>query len=133
MTDANTAKRPLMHFVRSLDLQFKEQQFVEAARVCGSTNCAIITRHLLRNIWGLILVQARVIAIGLVSIEAVLSILGFGAHAPNPDLGAMLNEGVQHMSLNGWEVFFPALLLTILVLGFTFVGEGLRDAIDPRD
>jgi peptide/nickel transport system permease protein len=123
----------LMRFVRSLALQLKEQQFVEAARVYGGTDRTIVMRHLLPNIWGLILVQASFIAIGLISIEAVLSILGLGVQAPNPDLGAILNEGVQHMALNGWEVFFPALVLTILILSFTFVGDGLRDAIDPRD
>jgi peptide/nickel transport system permease protein len=78
-------------------------------------------------------VQASFIAIGLVSIEAVLSILGLGVQAPNPDLGSILNEGVQHMVADPWEVFFSSLVLTMLVVGFTFVGDGLRDAIDPRE
>jgi ABC-type dipeptide/oligopeptide/nickel transport system permease subunit len=123
----------LMRFVRSLTLSLKEQQFIEAARVCGGTNRTIVIRHLLPNIWGLVLVQASFIAIGLVSIEAVLSILGLGVQAPNPDLGSILNEGVQHMVADPWEVFFSSLVLTLLVVGFTFVGDGLRDAIDPRE
>lgn len=123
----------LMRFVRSLTLSLREQQFIEAARVCGGTGRTIVVSHLFPNIWGLVLVQASFIAIGLVSIEAVLSILGLGVQAPNPDLGSILNEGVQHMVGDPWEVFFPSVVLTMLIVSFTFVGDGLRDAIDPRD
>jgi peptide/nickel transport system permease protein len=122
----------LMRVVRSLAQRIREESYIEAARVCGGTDRSIIRRHVLPNLVGLALVQAGFVAIGLVSTEAVLSILGLGVQAPNPDLGAILNEGVQHMGFSGWEVLFPAIALAILVLGLTFVGDGLRDAFDTR-
>jgi oligopeptide transport system permease protein len=122
----------LMRVVRSLSQRIREEPYVEAARVCGGTNWKIIWRHFVPNVVGLVLVQGAFVAVGLISVEAVLSILGLGVEPPNPDLGAILNEGVQHMGFNAWEVFFPAAVLTILVLGLTFLGDGLRDALDTR-
>jgi len=122
----------LMRFVRSLALGLKEEQFVEAARVSGTTNWGIIYRHLLPNMWGLILVQASFIVIGVVSTEAALSIFGLGVQPPNPDLGQMLYDGISRLDYNPWEVVFPSLTLTILILSLTFLGDGLRDAIDTR-
>ncbi|MDQ2742735.1 MAG: ABC transporter permease, partial [Chloroflexota bacterium] len=122
----------LMRFVRSLTLGIKEEQFVEAARVAGSTNWAIIRRHLLPNMWGLVLVQASFIVIGVISTETVLSIFGLGVQPPNPDLGQMLFDGVSRLDYNGWEVVFPSIALTVIILSLTFLGDGLRDAIDPR-
>jgi ABC-type dipeptide/oligopeptide/nickel transport system permease subunit len=121
---------PLMRVVRSLALHIKEEPYVEAARVSGSRNVQIIRTHLMPSVIGLALVQGSFIVASLISVEAVLSIFGLGVQAPNPDLGAILNEGVQHMAVSGWEVLFPAIFLTVLILGFTFVGDGLRDAID---
>jgi ABC-type dipeptide/oligopeptide/nickel transport system permease subunit len=120
----------LMRVVRALSQRIRQEPYVEAARVCGGKPWKIIWRHFLPNVVGLVLVQGAFIAVGLISVEAVLSILGLGVQPPNPDLGATLNEGVQHMGFNGWEVFFPALILTVLVLGLTFIGDGLRDALD---
>ncbi|GAC1514614.1 MAG: ABC transporter permease [Chloroflexota bacterium] len=122
----------LMRFVRSLALSLKEQQFVEAARTSGSSSWAIVTRHLLPNMWGLILIQCSFIIIGFVSTEAILSILGLGVQAPNPDVGVMLWDGQQNIDFNHWEVFFPSAALTIIILAFTFLGDGIRDAVDPR-
>lgn len=122
----------LMRFVRSLALSLKEQQFVEAARTCGSSGWDIVTRHLLPNMWGLILIQCSFIIIGFVSTEAILSILGLGVSPPNPDVGVMLWDGQQNIDFNHWEVFFPAAALTIIILCFTFLGDGIRDAVDPR-
>lgn len=123
----------LMRFVRSLALRLRAEPFVDAARVSGGTNLSIIRRHLLPNVFGLVLVQASFIAVGLISTEAVLSIFGLGVEAPNPDPGAMLYAGVQNLGANSWEIICPAVALAILILGFTFVGDGLRDATDTRD
>jgi peptide/nickel transport system permease protein len=122
----------LMRFVRSLALGLKEQQFVEAARTSGSTSWKIVRRHLLPNMWGLVLVQASFIVVGVIYNEAILSIFGLGVPAPNPDLGRMLFDGTAVMDINAWEVVFPSGLFTIMILAFTFLGDGLRDAIDPR-
>jgi ABC-type dipeptide/oligopeptide/nickel transport system permease subunit len=123
---------PLMRFVRSLTLSLKEQQFVEAARTCGSTNWKIIRRHLLPNMWGLILVQASFIVVFTISTETTLSIFSLGVPPPHPDLGQMLEDGVQIIDSTPWGVVFPSIFLTIIILAFTFLGDGVRDAVDPR-
>lgn len=123
---------PLMRFVRSLTLGLRDQQFIEAARTCGTSTWQMIWRHLLPNMGGLILVQASFIVVTVISTESVLSILGLGVTPPNPDLGQMLSDGVQRMDYNGWEVVFPSSLLSVLILALTFLGDGLRDAVDPR-
>jgi oligopeptide transport system permease protein len=122
----------LMRFVRSLSLSMSEQQFVEAARTAGSSHWSIIRRHLLPNMYGLILVQASFIIVGFIYTEAVLSIFGLGVQPPTPDLGQMLINGTGSMGQNDSEVVFPSILLTLLILAFTFMGDGIRDAVDPR-
>ena len=122
----------LMRFVRSLTLSMKAQQFIEAARTCGTSHTKIIVSHLLPNMWGLILVQAGFIVIGFVYTEATLSIFGLGVEPPNPDLGQMLYNGTSNMGVSYWEVLFPSLFLVIIFLAFTFLADGLRDAFDPR-
>jgi len=123
---------PLMRFVRSLALTMKEQQYVEAARTVGTSHWNIMFRHLLPNMWGLVLVQASFIVVAVISTETVLSIFGLGVEPPNPDLGAMLYEGVQRIGFNYWEVIIPSIALTIIILAFTFLADGVRDAVDPR-
>lgn len=123
---------PLMRFVRSLALSLKEQQFVEAARTVGTRPLTIITRHLVPSVWGLVLVQASFFVASIVSTEAVLSIIGLGVNQPTPDLGSMLYDGASYMDANAWGVFFPSLVLTVIILAFTFIGDGIRDAVDPR-
>lgn len=123
---------PLMRFVRSLSLSLKEQQFVEAARTSGSSSWRILVRHLLPNMYGLILVQAGFIVVNFIYTEAVISILGLGVQPPNPDLGVMLAHGPEAFGFSYWPVIFPSIFITILILAFTFLGDGVRDAVDPR-
>lgn len=122
----------LMRFVRSLALSMKEQQFVEAARTSGTNSWNILIRHLLPNMYGLILIQASFLVVGFIYFEAILSILGLGVQPPNPDLGVMLFNGSERLGYNAWEVTFPSIMITILILTFTFLGDGVRDAFDPR-
>jgi ABC-type dipeptide/oligopeptide/nickel transport system permease subunit len=82
--------------------------------------------------YGVILVQAAFIAVAVISTETVLAIFGLTVQEPNPDLGAMLYEGVQRVQTAYWEVLFPGLTLAVLILAFTFVADGVRDAVDPR-
>lgn len=123
----------LMRFTRSLTLSMKEQQFVEAARVCGTSDWKIIRRHLLPSMWGMILVQSSFIAIGFVYTEAVLSIFGLGVEPPTPDLGQMLVSGASNMGVSYWQVLVPSTFLIVIFLSFTFLADGLRDAFDPRE
>lgn len=123
---------PLMRFVRSLVLSMRESQFVEAARTSGTTNLKIMTRHLVPNLWGLVLVQAAFVVAYIIGTEAVLSIVGLGVNEPVPDLGRLLYDTSAYMDASAWGIFFPALVLTLLILSFTFIGDGVRDAVDPR-
>lgn len=123
---------PLMRFVRSLGLGMKEQQFIEAARTVGTSPLHIIRRHMVPNVWGLVLIQGALTVASLIGFEAVLSIIGMGVQQPTPDLGYMLYDGALNMDANEWGVFFPSLFLVLLILSFTFLGDGIRDAVDPR-
>ncbi|MGH2448975.1 MAG: ABC transporter permease [Chloroflexota bacterium] len=122
----------LMRFVRSLALAMKESQFVEAARTCGTSSWGIMFKHLVPNMWGMILVQASFIVIAVISTETILSIFGLGVSEPNPDIGQMLYDGIQRLEQNYWEVIAPSIGLTVSILAFTFIADGLRDAVDPR-
>jgi peptide/nickel transport system permease protein len=123
---------PLMRFVRSLVLTIKEQQFVEAARTVGTSNFRIIWRHLMPNTWGLVLVQAALNVAFIIGAEAVLSIFGLGVNDPTPDLGTMLQDASQYMDSNQPYLIWTCTFLTVLILAFTFIGDGIRDAVDPR-
>jgi ABC-type dipeptide/oligopeptide/nickel transport system permease subunit len=122
----------LMRFVRSLTLSLKEQQFVEAARTVGTPNRKIITKHILPSTWGLVMVQSTFGVGAFIATEAVLSLLGLGVQKPNADLGVMVAEGINNLSLNAVEAIAPSILLTVIIVAFAFLGDGLRDAIDPR-
>jgi ABC-type dipeptide/oligopeptide/nickel transport system permease subunit len=124
----------LARFVRALGLGLKEQQFVEAARTSGSSGWKIIRRHLLPNIYGLVLVQTSLLIVGIIYSEVVLAILDLGIPYPAPDLAEQLFIGSAPsvMSTYPHEVIFPALVLSVMLLAFSFIGDGLRDAYDPR-
>jgi ABC-type dipeptide/oligopeptide/nickel transport system permease subunit len=122
----------LMRFVRGLTLSLREQQFIEAARTVGTPNWKIITKHILPSVWGLVMVQTTFGVGAYIGTEAVLSLLGLGVQKPNADLGVMVAEGINNLSLNAVEAIAPSVLLTVIIVGFAFLGDGLRDAIDPR-
>jgi ABC-type dipeptide/oligopeptide/nickel transport system permease subunit len=123
---------PLMRFVRALTLSLKEQQFIEAANSIGTPRWKVITRHILPQTWGLVLVQTTFGVGGYIYNETTLSLLGLGVQPPNPDLGELISIGAEHININQLEALAPAALLAVLVVAFAFLGDGLRDAIDPR-
>jgi ABC-type dipeptide/oligopeptide/nickel transport system permease subunit len=123
---------PLMRFVRGLTLQYKQMQLVEAARALGVSNREIVTRHILPNTWGLVLVQATFTVSGFIYTEIVLSILGLGVQVPTPDLGYLADQALGQLEVNWVETIAPSALLTILIVAFAFLGDGLRDAFDPQ-
>lgn len=123
---------PLMaRTVRSLALTLRQREFVEAARAVGAGDGAILRRHLLPNIMGLVIVSATLDVAGVVVNEAVLSLLGLGVQPPAPSIGGMIVQAIPFLEVNWLQVFWPSLALLLLVLAFSFLGDGLRDAFDP--
>ena len=113
-------------------LALKEREFVEAARSVGATPGRIMTKHLLPNALAPLIVTAAFAVPNAILGEATLSFLGVGIIPPTPSWGQMINEGFPLFSANPWAVVLPAICISIVMLAFTFVGDGLRDALDPR-
>jgi oligopeptide transport system permease protein len=124
---------PIMaRYVRGQSLQLKEQQFIEAARTAGTSNARIIRRHIIPNLFSIVVVAATLnMAITIIG-EAGLSLLGLGVQQPGSSIGLMIYDGFVVIESHPWEVLLPAIVLTIIVLAFSFLGDGLRDAFDPR-
>ena len=126
--------------VRGQVLMLKEKEFVEAARTIGTSNRQIISRHILRNALGPIIVSGAFIVPGAIITEAILSYLGIGVR-PSVDLNApfpaswgnMILDGSKAWQSQSWMLIGPALAIALITLAFTFVGDGLRDALDPRE
>ncbi len=124
---------PLMaRYVRSQTLSIKAQDFVTAAHSLGATHRRIMLKHILPNVVGLIIVSATLDVAAVVVNEAVLSLLGLGIQPPDPSIGQMIRQAIDYLEKNWSQVFFPAFTLTLLVLAFSFAGDGLRDAFDPQ-
>lgn len=124
---------PLMaRFVRGQTLQLKEQQFVEAARTSGATNIKIILRHIIPNLFSIVVVAATLDISGTIIGEAGLSFLGLGVQSPGSSIGLMINDARNQIDTHPWEILLPSIVLTLIVLAFSFLGDGLRDAFDPR-
>lgn len=118
--------------IRSALLTVVEQDFIEAAKACGSSNLSIIFKHVLPNAIGTVIVQAT-IRIGIVIITAAaLSFLGMGVQPPMPEWGAMLSESKNFMLVLPHTVLCPGLAITITSLSLNLIGDGLRDALDPK-
>jgi oligopeptide transport system permease protein len=118
--------------VRGQTLQLKEQQFVEAARTAGTTNARIMWRHIIPNLFSIVVVAATLDMSATIIGEAGLSFLGLGVQAPGSSIGLMISDAQGAIAVHPWEVIVPSVALTIIVLAFSFLGDGLRDAFDPR-
>lgn len=124
---------PLMaRFVRGQTLQLKQQQFVEAARTAGTPDPAIILRHIIPNLFSIVMVAATLDISTTIIGEAGLSFLGLGVQPPGSSIGLMINDATPMLDTHPWEVLVPSVVLTLIVLAFSFLGDGLRDAFDPR-
>jgi peptide/nickel transport system permease protein len=117
---------------RGQTLKVRELDFVTAARAQGSGPLRMIFRHIARNILGPMIVQATLGMAGAILAEAGLSFLGLGVVPPEPSWGAMLNTGCSHLSTAPHLTLFPGLAIMLVVLGFNFLGDGLRDMLDPK-
>ena len=121
----------LARIVRGTFLSLREKEFVEAAKASGSGDFRIILRHMLPNSLGPIIVQATLLVAAAILVEAVLSYLGFGIAPPTPALGQLIAEGQTEMLTSWWLVTMPGIVITTIVLCINFIGDGLRDALDP--
>lgn len=122
----------MARIARGQTLSFKEKEFVEATRAIGSGRARILFRHVLPNILGPCIVHETLQIPGYISLEAFLSFIGLGVDAPTPSWGIMINEGFQALRSNPHIVLVPAIALSLTVLAFNFLGDGLRDAFDPK-
>jgi len=118
--------------VRGQVLAAREREFVEAARALGASDLRIIVRHILPNIIQPVIVQAAIGMAGAILAEATMSFLGLGVPPPTASWGAMLNDGRAHLFDAPYLVLFPALAVMLAVLSFNFIGDALRDYLDPR-
>src|SRR5579863_6596368 len=118
--------------VRGQVLATREREFVEAARALGASDLRIIVRHILPNIIQPVIVQAAIGMAGAILAEATMSFLGLGVPPPTASWGAMLNDGRAHLFDAPHLVLFPALAVMLAVLSFNFIGDALRDYLDPR-
>jgi peptide/nickel transport system permease protein len=118
--------------VRGQVLAGREREFVEAARALGASDVRIIVRHILPNIIQPVIVQAAIGMAGAILAEATMSFLGLGVPPPTASWGAMLNDGRAHLFDAPHLVLFPALAVMLAVLSFNFIGDALRDYLDPR-
>ncbi|MCL5771904.1 MAG: ABC transporter permease [Actinobacteria bacterium] len=117
---------------RSSILSIKEKEYIEAARALGASNSRIIIKHILPNSFAPIVVYSTMNVGTAIIVEAALSFLGLGVQPPTPSWGKMLSESLNYINTAPWLMFFPGLAILITVLGFVLLGDGLRDALDPK-
>ena len=122
---------PLARIVRGVFLSLREKEYVEAAKASGARDLRIIGRHMLPNTLGPLIVNATLVVAGAILVEAALSFLGFGIQPPNPALGKLIADGQGEGFNLWWLVTFPGLTIVIIALAINFIGDGLRDALDP--
>lgn len=122
----------LARLVRGQVLSLKEREFIEAARAVGAPASRIMSRHLFPNILAPVIVSVAFGIPNAMLAEATLSFFGIGIKPPTPSWGVMINEGFVVFSATPWPVLLPALCISVVMLAFTFLGDGLRDALDPR-
>ncbi len=122
----------MARIARGQTLSYKQKEFVEAARSVGATNLRIMGKHLLPNILGPCIVAETLAIPGYIFLEAFLSFIGLGVNPPTPSWGLMISEAYPALRTYPHQLFVPAIALTLTTLAFNFMGDGLRDAFDPR-
>jgi oligopeptide transport system permease protein len=122
----------LARLVRGQVLSIREKEFIEGARAAGSSPIKIILKHLVPNSMGPVIVTLTFGIPQAIFLEAVLSFLGVGIPPPSPSWGRMVEDGYTAINAAPWLALFPCLAIAITMLSFTFIGDGLRDALDPR-
>ena len=123
---------PFARIVRSAVLTIKNEEYIEAARAIGASDKRIILKHILPNCMAPIIVQATLSIAGSILAIASLSFIGLGISPPTPEWGAMLSDGRGYIRSSGWMCMFPGLAIMLTVLALNLLGDGLRDALDPK-
>ncbi|WP_373354216.1 ABC transporter permease subunit [Pseudoroseicyclus sp. CXY001] len=124
----------MARIARGQTLSIKNKEFVEAAHATGVPGIVIILRHIVPNLLGIVIVYATLLVPGMILAESFISFLGLGVQEPNTSLGALINFGAKNMNYGTlWMLYFPLAFFVLILTAFYFVGDGLRDALDPKD
>jgi oligopeptide transport system permease protein len=123
----------MARIVRGQTLGLKQREFIEAARVSGVRPGAIILRHIVPNLLGIVVIYVTLTIPQVILVESFLSFLGLGVQEPQTSWGVMVSDGALDMENAPWMLVFPALFLAVTLFCFNYLGDGLRDALDPRD
>jgi len=122
----------MARIVRGQTLSLKEREFVEAARLTGVSSARIVFRHITPNLLGVVVVYVTLTVPQAMLVESFLSFLGLGVQEPQTSLGSLVNNGMRQMEQAPWVLLIPASLLAVILGSFNFLGDGLRDVLDPR-
>jgi oligopeptide transport system permease protein len=123
----------MARIVRGQTLSLKQKEFIEAARAAGLTTPAILARHIVPNLLGPVVVYVTLTIPAVILAESFLSFLGMGVQEPLTSLGTLISNGNQDRDLAPWLLIFPSVVMVATLMAFNFIGDGLRDAIDPKD
>ena len=123
----------MSRIVRGQTLSLKQKEFVEAARASGLTGPAIVARHIVPNLLGPVVVYVTLTIPAVILAESFLSFLGLGVQEPLTSLGVLISKGALDMEVAPWLLIFPSATMAATLMCFNFIGDGLRDAIDPKD
>lgn len=123
----------MARIVRGQTISLRSMEFVEAAQAAGASQSAIIRRHIVPNVLGPVVVYVTLTIPVVILAESFLSFLGLGVQEPLTSLGNLIANGARDMEIANWTLFFPAATMMLALFCFNFIGDGLRDAIDPKD
>lgn len=123
----------MARIVRGQTLSLRNKEFIEAAHVSGVSQWNIIRRHIIPNVLGIVAVYSTLLVPSMILTESFLSFLGLGVQEPMTSWGALLQEGAQTMEIAIWQLSFPAAFMVVTLFCFNYIGDGLRDALDPKD
>ena len=124
----------MSRIVRGQTLSIKKKEYIEAAIATGVSNYTIITRHIIPNLLGVVAVYATLLIPGMIITESFISFLGLGVQEPNTSWGALISEGADTIRYGTiWQLLFPLFFFVVSLFSFFFIGDGLRDALDPKD
>jgi len=123
----------MSRIVRGQTLSLKSKEFIEAARAAGLSSSQIIVRHIVPNLLGPVVIYVTLTIPAVIIAESFLSFLGLGVQPPMASLGTLIATGAQDMEMAPWLLIFPSLTMVVTLMAFNFIGDGLRDALDPKD
>ncbi|HRD28333.1 MAG TPA: ABC transporter permease subunit [Caulobacter sp.] len=123
----------MSRIVRGQTLSLKSKEFIEAARAAGLSSGQIIARHIVPNLLGPVVVYVTLTIPAVIIAESFLSFLGLGVQPPMASLGTLIATGAQDMEMAPWLLIFPSVTMVVTLMAFNFIGDGLRDALDPKD